>query len=60
MRACSLGADTNAARSSTHTHNHTIQHSKIAIKKQSREIERLNGVYVNLLKGAGVDYFEGR
>lgn len=30
------------------------------IAAKSKEIERLNSVYVNLLKGAGVDYFEGR
>jgi glutathione reductase (NADPH) len=33
---------------------------KRLIAAKSKEIERLNGVYVNLLKGAGVDYYEGR
>lgn len=30
------------------------------IANKSKEISRLNSVYVNLLKGAGVDYFEGK
>lgn len=33
---------------------------KKLIASKSKEIERLNSVYVNLLKGAGVDYIEGR
>ncbi|KIZ05001.1 glutathione reductase (NADPH), partial [Monoraphidium neglectum] len=33
---------------------------KKLIASKSKEIQRLNGVYVNLLKGAGVDYIEGR
>jgi glutathione reductase (NADPH) len=27
---------------------------------KNKELDRLNGVYIRLLKGANVDYFEGR
>lgn len=30
------------------------------MEKKNKELERLNGVYMKLLDGAGVEYFEGR
>lgn len=38
----------------------TIDRPATTYETQGKEIERLNSVYVNLLKGAGVDYIEGR